>query len=408
MEIKMNTKQILVSFMTIASVLLLVATVSAYTTTGDLAENGTIVIQVDNVNVDDFPAIIAGETVSVWVRFTADVEATDVRIKAEIEGDKVDVDERTASFDVEEGQRYSKVLKLEVPYELKDEVSENVSLNIKIWDGNDKTEVKDIELRVQRPSYNVDVKSITVSNEVDAGETFPVDIVIMNRGYNDLDDLYVRASISALGVDKVAYFGDLVALEEDDDDEDTVSGKLYLEVPFDVTPGVYVLEVEVTNDDTTSTVVKQIVINNDFASNVIIASTSRTVAVGEDAEYNLLIVNPTDKVKVYRVVSESNGGLSSNVGETVVAVPAGSSKNVAVTARADAEGQYSFSVNVFSGESLSETVALSLNVEGSSITNPVVVLTIILAVIFLVLLIVLIVLIGKKPARTEEFGESYY
>ena len=398
----MNTKQILVSFLTIASVLLLVATVSA----ADLASD--VVIEVDNVNVDDSPAIIAGETVSVWVRFTANASATDVRVKAEIEGDKVDVDTRTASFDVEEGQRYSKVLKLRVPYELKDEVSENVSLNIKIWDGDDKTEVEDKPLRVQRPSYNADVKSITVANEVDAGETFPVDIVIKNRGYNDLDDLYVRASISALGVDKVAYFGDLVALEEDDDDEDTVSGRLYLEVPFDVTPGVYVLEVEVTNDDTTSTVVKQIVINNDFASNVIIASTSRTVAVGEDAEYNLLIVNPTDKVKVYRVVSESNGGLSSNVGETVVAVPAGSSKNVAVTARADAEGQYNFNVNVFSGDSLSETVALSLNVEGSSITNPVVVLTIILAVIFLVLLIVLIVLIGKKPARTEEFGESYY
>jgi preprotein translocase subunit SecG len=44
----------------------------------------------------------------------------------------------------------------------------------------------------------------------------------------------------------------------------------------------------------------------------------------------------------------------------------------------------------------------------ASMSDPVVVLTVILAIVFVVLLIVLIVLIGKKPEKSEDFGESYY
>ena len=69
-------------------------------------------------------------------------------------------------------------------------------------------------------------------------------------------------------------------------------------------------------------------------------------------------------------------------------------------------------MNIFSGESLVQTVTLSETVKGKTsstgVSNPVIVLTIILAIIFIVLLIVLIVLIGKKPEKSEEFGESYY
>ena len=66
-----------------------------------------------------------------------------------------------------------------------------------------------------------------------------------------------------------------------------------------------------------------------------------------------------------------------------------------------------FDVNVFSSEKLLEKVTLKLNAEGKAV-NPIVVLTVVLAIIFLVLLVVLIVLIGRKPQKTEEFGESYY
>jgi uncharacterized membrane protein len=266
-------------------------------------------------------------------------------------------------------------------------------------------------LLVQRPSYNPVVKSITTSQTIEAGETVSVDFVLKNLGYNDLEDLYVTAGISALGVEQTSYFGDLVTIEDCSDDdceeEDTVSGRIFLEVPYTAKAGVYTLEVKVTNDDVESTFVRQVVVENDLSENVIVTSTGKTVAVGEDAEYTLLLVNPTNSLKVYKITADSNADVTSNVDSAVVAVPAGSSKTVTVTANAESEGEYNFDVNVFSGEDLVSQVTLDLNAEGKSV-SPIVVLTVILAIIFLVLLVVLIVLIGKKPQKSEEFGESYY
>lgn len=409
---KMNTKKLMVSFCTLAIALFLVATVSAAT---DIATPSEVAIEVDGISVDDNPSVIAGDEVTIKVYFQALEDASDVRIKAEIEGDKVDVDAMTRSFDVEENHTYKKTLKLEVPFELKDEQSDDVTLNLKIWNGDYKTEIEDINIRVQRPSYNPNVKSVSVPQSIDAGENFPVDLVLKNMGYNDLDDLYIKVSIPALGVERTGYLGDLVPINNDDfcdsnddDCDDTVSGRLYLEVPYEAEAGIYTLEVEVTNDDVNANVARQIVINNNLAENVIVTSSTKTVAVGEDAEYTLLLVNPTNDLRVYKVVTESNNQVSSSTEGAVVAVPAGSSNIVKVTASAEKEGQYNFDVTVLSGEKVVSTVPLNLNAEGKAVSNPIVVLTVVLAIIFLVLLVVLIVLLGKKPQKAEEFGESYY
>lgn len=386
----MNTKKLLVSFLTIASVLFLVATVSAneITTAYDVDIEG-MNAYANNISV------IAGETITVKIYFTSDVDDTDVTVEAEIEGEKVKVDSITSPFDVEENQSYRKVLTLKVPFELKDNLRNDVTLNIEIDGKKHKTNLDEITLRVQRPSYNADIKSVTVSNSVEAGETLPVDIVLKNTGYNDLNDLYVTASISELGIEKTSYFKDLVAIENktnDDDETDTETGRLLLEVPYNVKSGIYTLEIQVKNEDTTNSVVKQIVIKNDLENTVIKS--------GND----LLIVNPTNKVKVYNIVVQSPASSS----ETVVVVPAGSSKTI--TINPNTEGEYNFNVNVFSGQELVSTIAFSgsASEKQTPITNPIVVLTVILAIIFLVLLVVLIVLLTKKPEKSEEFGESYY
>ena len=401
----MNTKKILVSLCTIAIALFLVATVSA----SGIA-NYTV-IEVDGVNIAlDNVSVVAGETIAVKVYFTALEDASDVRVRAEIEGDKVDVNAVSTSFDVEAGYTYKKTLNLKVPFELKDDLSDDVTLNIKIWNGDFKSEYEDLILRVQRPSYNPVVKSITTSQSVRAGETFPVDIVLKNVGYNDLDDVYVTVGISILGVKKTSYFGDLVPIEnctKDCDEKDTVSGRIYLEVPYTAKAGIYTLEVEVTNDDVTYNVAKQILVENDLSENVVVMSTGKTVAVGENAEYTLLLINPTNSLKLYKIITASNGEISSSVDVAVVAVPAGTSKTVTVTAKARLEGDYNFDVSVFSSEKLVSQVTLNLKAEAKSV-NPIVVLTVVLAIIFLVLLVVLIVLLGKKPQKSEEFGESYY
>ncbi len=397
----MNMKNILVSFLLIASVLFLTAAVSAYDVYGDLASE--ITVKVDDVTVvgwfSEDAAVIAGETISVKVKFTSDVDASDVRIKAELEGDKADVTAVTPLFDVEEEKTYTKTLTLKVPSELKDELSDDLTLNLKVWNSDFETEVEDVILNVQRPSYEVAIKSVITSNAIDAGENMPVDVVLKNVGYNDADDVYVTVSIPELNIQKSAYFGDLVSLEDcdddeeecdhhdDDDEEETVSGKIYLEVPYSAKSGIYTLLVEAETDEATSTAKKEITIENSV-SDVAIRS-------GND----LVLLNPTNKLKVFKVAYQSN--------DVTVVVPAASSKNVPIEIPS---GDYSFDVSVFSGENLVGLVKFSGSAIQSEaqLTNPVFVLTVILAVVFLVLLVVLIVLITKKPQKTEEFGESYY
>ncbi len=379
---KMNAKKLMVSFIAIATVMFLVATISAAT---DLTDNLEVKVNDDWADFDDL-SVIAGETLTIKVAFNSLVSESDVTVKVEIEGNKVDSSEISDPFDVETGLRYSKTLRIEVPYELKDEVSDDASLIVTVKKGSSYKTVEEFTLRVQRPSYNADIMSIVTANTVEAGESFPVDIVLKNIGYNDLDDVYVSAKLSALsGVERTVYFGDLVSLEdEDDDDEDTTAiGRITLQMPFGAEPGIYVLDIEVSNGDFEASKSKQIIVENDFPNTV--------VKAGND----LIIINPTDKLKIYKVVFPDS--------EQFVTVGAGSSQTVQVMPNSE---EYAVSVLDMSGELVN---SFTFNaVEDTSVTSPIVILTIILAIVFLVLLVVLIVLIGKKPEKAEEFGESYY
>lgn len=378
----MDAKKLMVSIMAIAFVMSLVVSVSA---ASEIATN--LDIKVNDDLASDFISVQAGETITIKVMFNALADASDVTVKAEIEGNKVDSNDLSAPFDVETGLRYSKTLDVEVPYELKDEVSDNVTLTVTVKQGSNFKTVQEYTVRVQRPSYNADVISIVTPNTVEAGESFPVDIVLKNIGYNDLDDVYVTTKISALNsVERTVYFGDLVALEDTDDDDEstTVNGRINLQMPYNVESGIYVLDIEVSNEDFDVQSSKQIIVENDFPNPVIKA--------GND----LLIVNPTEKLVVYRVVFPES--------EKFVTIDAGSSKTVQVNP--DTE-DYTVNVVDMDGE-LVNTFTFSAVEKNASVTSPIVVLTIILAIVFLVLLVVLIVLIGKKPEKAEEFGESYY
>ncbi|MBI1973045.1 hypothetical protein HYS50_03500, partial [Candidatus Woesearchaeota archaeon] len=402
-------KKFLVSFLLAVSVLFLAATVSA---AGPLA---TITnVEVDGVNVNANPAIVVGDSTTIRVDFNSLVNASDITVEVELEGDREDVRAETRAFDVETGLEYSKSVKLNVPFDLKDTLSGPVDLNVEISGSGFRTEAT-YTLRLQRTPFDASIKAVSVPQTVNAGETFAVDVALKNLGYNDLDDLIVTASIPALGLERTAFFGDLVALECDDnlnasqnygvdvtrkcdeDDEDTVVGRVFLQLPWDAESGIYALEVTVENDDMTSSRTAQIAVENAFSSGNFIVSGNQ-----------LLIVNPTNQVVVYRIVPESTGTVSVSVSESLVAVPAGSSKTVLVTADSNVAGTQTYAVNIFSadGSLLKRTEFTTIGNGGTA--SPIVVLTVILAIIFIVLLVVLIVLIGKKPEKSEEFGESYY
>ena len=388
---KMNAKKNLVSVLLIASVLLFAGLVSA----AELASDATV--YVDSIRVADengpaynTAAVISGDTVEVKVRFTAAENASDVRVKVTLEGEKDDVTAVTSLFDVEDGVTYTKTLTIKVPSDLDDEVSDDLSMEVKIWNSDHETEIEDVDLRVQRESYNLAIKSISTDSKIEAGEYTSVQFVIKNVGYNDADDIYVTVSIPELNIEKSAYLGDLVSLEFCDDDcdsDDTVSGRMSLDIPYAAKSGVYTLTVTAENDETSVAKNKEVTVSNSVPELVIRS--------GND----LILLNPTNNIKVFTVKSYSN--------EVSVVVSAGSSKTVSIDTPTSEE--YSFDVLVYSNGELLATQKFSGSEDSATeSTSPVFVITVILAIVFFVLLVVLVVLITKKPQKTEEFGESYY
>ncbi|MBW6442558.1 DUF916 domain-containing protein [Patescibacteria group bacterium] len=405
----MNKTNLLVSFIMLVSILFLSSMISAQ----DIGKE--ILVEVNGINVNQAPAVVVGERLLIRVEFTSLVNVQDVTIRAELEGDRRRVEAETSHFDIESGHRYYKTLSLDVPFDLRQKLSGYADLNIRIK-GGDFVYAETFQLRVQRESYSVDIISVEAPQTIRAGELFPVDIVLKNLGYNDLNDLFVTVRVPELGIQRTSFFGDLVAVRcesgidsEDnwgvdisrkchEDEKDTVSGRIFLQMPFGIAPGLYNLEVEVQSEDTTSTRTIQIAIQNAFPQGNFIVSGDQ-----------LLIVNPTNEIVVYRIVPQSTDLISVSSSETLVSVPAGSSKTITFEAESENSGTQTFSVSIFGMDgSLIETVQFSKDFEGKSSTSPIAILTIILAIIFVVLLVVLIILIGKKPQKTEEFGESYY
>ena len=405
----MRTRNILVSLLAIACALALVATgVSAVKSNLVTIETVKVKDIVDKGTEDI--SVRAGETIPVQVFFRANENASDVRMNAEIEGTKVDVEEDVFLGDLEKGKRYSETITIQVPYELQDEVSEDITLEIEIGNGDFETEHPDIVLRVKRVPYSTEVMSINSDSSVKAGNLFPVDVVLKNVGYNKLDDLDVTVSIPLLQISRTVYFGDIASLETDEED-DTIRGRVFLRTPYDAASGIYKLQIDIENDDLKETASKDIFVENNFASNIVVSDSRKDTIVGQDIVYELLVVNPTNSLKLYRFVVESPKSVEVTSSNTVVAIPAGTSKVVKVTANAEAEGEYEIDVNIFSGESLVETVKLNLNAGEGRIAgtrNSTIILTVVLAVVFVVLLAVFVVLMTRKPKKTEEIGESYY
>ena len=411
MKTKMNTKNLLVSFCTLAIVLFFVATISA-SSASDLATINSVEINGVNASSGQNIAVSSGDTVAVKVVFTSLQNASNVKLRIEMLGNKLDAGQESTFFDVENGSKYVKYLSLTVPYALEDQPSDDVHLEIKLWNGNFKTEDSNISLRIQKPSYKADIMSISTSQKVSAGDLFPVEVVLKNTGYDRLNDVYVTVSIPALNVEKSSYFRDIATTLENSDSNDYIRGKFYLRIPYDAVEGIYTIEAKAENNDLTTSATQKIVVNNDFPKDVVVKNLKATAKVNQDATYTLLLVNPTNKLKVFKITTDNDCkvcDVSSSVDKPLVAVPAGLSKEVTVTASASKEGEHFFNVNVYSGNKLESTTRFSLVTEGTSrANNTIAVLTIILAVIFLVLLVVLIVLIGKKPKKTEDLGESYY
>lgn len=404
----MEFKTQLVSLVALFALLVLSAgSVSAFATISSVEVSG-----VEGLNSGTNISVFAGSTIPVRVIFFADADAKDVRVKVWLSGSS-DYTATSDRFVVDAGSTYSKLIAVQVPSDI--DPREDMRLEVSIESRTDgEVDRAEIPLSAQRESYTVQILDVAADSKVSAGENLALDVVLKNRGRELAEDTFVTASIASLGIERRAYFGDMSSVDQTDplpEKEDASTRRMYLTIPSSAPAGIYTIQVDAYNADSKTTVTKKVaVIGKGDTSRVVSASTTKTVAPGEKAVYSVNIVNTGSKVQVYDLTFDAPADLSVDADESIVAVPAGTSKAVKVSVSADKAGKYAFTVNVNSDGELITKQNFVTDVEGtkSSTTNATVVLTVVLAIIFVVLLVVLIVLLTKKPQKAEEFGESYY
>jgi len=413
MENMRYTKHLVFLVVALAVAFISLSSVSAFASITGVEVNG-----VDALTNGRDVAVFAGEVLPIRVFFDGTDYSEDARVKVWISGNR-DYTFSSQRFDVLPNGTYSKLVSVQVPSDI--DPSEPLMLEVSVESRNGGVaDTVEIDLAAQRESYLVQALDVNMPTQVTAGEMLSADVVLKNRGRQFAEDTFVTVRIPALGVSNRVYFGDLSDIDQplrdgsDDrlDKEDAAQRRVTLNIPANAPSGVYNVEFEVYNADYGETVTKRIaIVGASENSMVVLSSTSKTFAVGETASYTITLVNTGNKVRVYELEVIPSTGLKANVDESVVAVPAGSSKTVKVDVTATEAGKKTITVNVNSNGELVESKSLIANVEGRSGitgTNATVVLTVVLAIIFVVLLVVLIVLLTRKPEKKEEFGESYY
>ncbi len=418
-------KAILVSIIAVIALLTLTF-VSA--DTGDLTTNWDV--EVNGVDVDGITTVgvEAGDTVPLEITFQAVDCFDDVWVKAEIEVDGEEVEDRTSRFDLIDESWYTKRLMISLPDNIEDRTDE-ITLTITITDGDEKDE-EEYTILLQRGTYDLGVLDVDMPTEAEAGSVVSFDVVLKNWGSQDLEDVFVKVSIPDMAVSKKVYFGDIDPSDEcedyedecgesgcdfkDCDFEDAAERRVYLTIPASASSGVYDVEIEAYNYDSSANIQRSLIVSGkEEATNVLTGASSKTLDIGEEVTYDIVIVNSGSNMKVYTLTPEQISGLIVDV-DPVVTVPADASRTVRVRVKATEsaeEGTHLVKINVESDGELIQQANLSANVEKGTtaqVANSVVVLTIVLVIIFVVLLIILIVLLTKRPATMETEETSYY
>lgn len=401
----MKKNLLLIPFIAVLS-FLMIGVVSA----SDLA--GYVETEFNNVELDVSSLTMSGmvgDVVPLRVTFDAVQDMSDVKIKARIEGHRDDVYASTERFDIVALTTYTKLLSLELPSD-EDDQYKDYTLYVEIVSSTDRTE-REYTIRMQRESYTFEILSVDNPSKMSTGDVVPVSVVVKNSGFNRADDTYVAVSIPSLGISSQKYLGDLVTTStdnnqgNDEDDTDSISATVYLEVPEDSDGGVYLMEVRVYNDDSSFAVEKLVSIEDSNNFEVLTSVKNKDLNAGESTNYELIIVNSANGVRVFNINTVFGNGLAVSVPSVITVGPESSETvEIIVTASEDvAIGTYTFSVEVDE-----EQAVFGTNIIGSSVSASVVALTIILVIIFVVLLAVLVMLLARKEKPMEEVETSYY
>ncbi len=393
----MKSQKLLIPFFAIV-VLCTISFVSA----ADLVDNETLTTEFNGVTLNQDVNLVIDSDAKIQVVFTAIKDASDVEVKVEVMGES----ETLYVGDIINGSTYQKTLTLESLTGI-DTLTEEYTFYVSIFNNVDKTELS-YTVTIQRESYELSLLSADYSTQVTAGDVFPVSVVLKNIGYHRADDVYVEVSLPELAISTRGYVGDLVPLDNVDDEEDSQETTVYLRIPESVKAGVYTLVVRsYDRDGETETVVNKLIsITETAATRVIPTVKNQDLTAGKSTAYELIVVNNGDNVKTVPLTTISGSALIIS-GPSLVTVNPHSSETVSIEVTQSDEakvGTYTFTAEVDGKQ-----VVFTANVIGrGSMSSSIIALTAVLAIIFVVLLVVLVVLISKKDKPVEEVETSYY
>ena len=268
----------------------------AVASTSDISAIDLMEVAVNDVVLDSGTTELAaypGETVPIVIKFTANEDLRDLKVKVEAEGYATNVDTSTSRFDVINGSTYIKRLSLTLPaVDDMDEDPEGFILHVEI-SNRDSTEEQDYSIVLQKESYDIDFLAIDAPSSASAGDIIALDVIVKNTGGRDADDTFVTASIPELGISKRVYFGDIFAEDnyddngdEDTDNEDAKERRLYLVIPADAKSDDYTIQVRASNHDSVATAQKTIAVTGLTVAN----ATATDVTASDDKKVPTSII----------------------------------------------------------------------------------------------------------------------
>src|SRR5208283_251752 len=157
-----NQKTFFISFFIVAVVLFALSVTSANPYIVSITSVTVNNVQTYGTNSYNSVAIFGGNSIPITVIFTANVDESNVRMSADLQGLSSDIQNQISVGDIVAGQTYIETLYLSVPTDVGDVQSGNINLVLNVWNGDSSVAetTQTIQLLDQRQSYNIQVMSI--------------------------------------------------------------------------------------------------------------------------------------------------------------------------------------------------------------------------------------------------------
>ncbi|MEM4152821.1 MAG: hypothetical protein QXK80_01745 [Candidatus Pacearchaeota archaeon] len=367
-----------------------------------------------------------GSVLEVKTSFTASTDLEKVKVRAWLTGYYEDIEAKTREFDVFGGNTYIKILNLEIPKDL--DARDKYTLYVQIEHKQQLSGIDEakVDTEVQRIANILDILSTELydshgnyGNQFNAGDTIYIDVVVKNRGNYEAEDVYVRASINELGIQRTVYLGDLAAYDSDDE-EDSKEANIILQLPYNIGAGTYTLEIYAYNDEVNDREIKNIIVSGYKEEQqqqpgkveIVTQISTNEVEQGKGAVYTILVANFGTTTQNFIVeTTGTEGWATTTITPSAFTLAPGQSKLVNVylaVGEKAVEGEHVFSVRISYGNEAKQQ-SLVANVIKSKTTEIdwKTILMIIGIALAVAIIILLIVLLTTKREKTETV-ESYY